>query len=63
MNTKKKRKVIGDDGEEVDVMEFTRYQIHLPEDDYDEDDETEERVAEAERRKKARVIRGNFRGT
>ena len=52
-----------DDTEELAPTEFTRYQIHLPEDDYDEDDELEERVALAERRKKSQVIRGNFRGT
>lgn len=38
-----------------------RYRIVLPEDDYDEDDEVEERVLQAQKREKERVKRGNFR--
>lgn len=46
--------------EELD--EWTRYRIQIPEDDFDEDDEMDDRIAEAERRRKGRVDRGGFRG-
>ena len=49
--------------EEIEQGEFARYQIILPEDDFDDDDELEERVAQAELAKKQRVVRGNFRAT
>jgi hypothetical protein len=42
--------------------EWTKYQIILPEDDYDEDDELDARLEEMERKKKERVRRGDFRG-
>lgn len=49
--------------EETFDAEWTRHQISLPVDDYDEDDELDDRIAEAERRKNAHVTRGGFYGT
>jgi len=48
---------------EQQQFEFTRYGVILPEDDYDEDDEMDDRIEEAERRKKRHITRGNFFGT
>lgn len=52
-----------DEDEETEQDEWTRYQIMLPEDDYDEDDELDQRLEETKRRNKNRVARGNFFGT
>jgi hypothetical protein len=60
---RKLKRQFGDSDDDVEVgAEGVRYQIMLPEDDYDDDDEQEERVALAQRRNKQRVVRGNFRG-
>lgn len=46
-----------------EAVEWIKHQIILPEDDYDEDDELEDRILEIEKKQKQHVIRGNFRGT
>lgn len=42
--------------------EWTRYQIVIPDDDYDEDDEIDERIAVAEKKKRQHIDRGSFFG-
>lgn len=51
--------------EEQDIQdEWTRHQIILPEDEEpDEDDELDAFLANLEKKRKAQIIRGNFRGT
>jgi hypothetical protein len=39
--------------------EWTRHQLHLPTDDFDEDDELDERIARAARKKRDHVDKGN----
>ena len=46
-----------------EAVEWIKHQIILPEDDYDEDDELEDRILEIEKKQKQHFIRGNFRGT
>lgn len=38
--------------------EWTRYQIQLPQDDYDEDDELDARIEEAQRKEREQIRRG-----
>lgn len=45
-----------------ETNEWTRYQIVIPDDDYDEDDEMDERIAIAERKKRQHIDRGSFFG-
>jgi hypothetical protein len=40
--------------------EWARTQLSFPVDDFDEDDEIDERIAEAERKKNGHVTRGGF---
>jgi hypothetical protein len=42
--------------------EWTRYQVHLPADDYDEDDELDARITAAEKKQREHVNRGGFFG-
>lgn len=46
------------DEEEFTPGEFTRYQIILPEDDYDEDDEIDALIERNKHRQQHRVDRG-----
>jgi hypothetical protein len=47
---------------ENDQEEWTRYQVILPEDDFDEDDEIDARIEKAERFRRNHVVRGGLRG-
>ena len=42
--------------------QWVRYQVIIPEDDYDEDDELDARIALSEKRKKEHINRGGFFG-
>ena len=44
-------------------QEWTIHYIQLPEDEYDEDDELDERLEAAAKKKKNHVTRGGFFGT
>lgn len=48
--------------QESEEHEWTRYQIHIPEDDYDEDDELDDRLEKARKQLKGHVNRGQFFG-
>jgi hypothetical protein len=45
------------------MSEWEIHQITLPADDYDEDDEIDARLEEAERRRKKHIERGRFFST
>jgi len=49
--------------EEDFVHEWTRYQVMLPDDEIDEDDEIDARIEAMEARKRRNTNRGGFFGT
>lgn len=49
---------MNEEQEEAVPGEFTRYQIHIPDDDFDEDDEMDARLDAVERKRKRDFTRG-----
>ena len=51
-----------EDLEETEEGEWTRYQIHIPEDGFDEDDELDALIEKIDRKKRDHIDRGKFFG-
>lgn len=47
---------------ENEVHEWTRHQVIIPDDDYDEDDELDALIEKNEKRNRERVVRGGLFG-